>query len=76
MSDIVALERALAGHAGNYSAYRRHHEQQAASADAALATPAQNAMPACASATTPSSDAARAMRGRRATPIRRPSCWA
>ena len=38
MSDIVALERgALAGHAGNYSAYRRHHEQQAASADAALA---------------------------------------
>ena len=81
MSDIVALERgALAGHAGNYSAYRRHHEQQAASADAALAH-ARAERDAGLRALRQRHDAeqrrgARAMRGRRATPIRRPSCWA
>ena len=80
MSDIVALERArwpatpattapIAGTMNNRPPRPMPR----------WPTPAQNAMPACghcASATTPSSDAARAMRGRRATPIRRPSCWA
>ena len=80
MSDIVALERgALAGHAGNYSAYRRHHEQQAASADAALAH-ARAERDAGLRALRQRHDAeqrrgARNAR-RRATPIRRPSCWA
>ena len=68
MSDIVALERARWPPRGNYSAYRRHHEQQAASADAALAharAERDAACARCANATTPSSDAAR--NARRAT---------
>ena len=80
MSDIVALERArwpatpatTAPIAGTMNSRPPRPMPR-------WPTPAPNAMPACArcaSATTPNSDAARAMRGRRATPIRRPSCWA